>query len=246
MIDAKRLIDIPDDQAHLFDTFSEELVATIESCFDVVGKEHSARAWKEKALVNFHRLRLNKIPAICTSLYSQVGLKNDDPLLLQSVSQEVFNTLIVHRMNSRIPSAVAPSHAEPLDKDEENALQYASGYIPLKLLKKHSKHTDEKASNFVTCLKSMAVEEDQYKDTFEDYTREWIEQVDHGGLFQINDCTFNFFKAVECQVRKRLPALLKSQHGVSKESLISATISDEEVEFFWTLLSVMKNMLLNF
>lgn len=106
--DVKKLIDIGGDshKMHIFDTFSEKHSATIETSFYISGKEHSSvQAWREKAQINFHRLQLSEIPAMWTLFYSQMGLKREDPLLLQSVSQEVFNTLLLHRMGSRICSS---------------------------------------------------------------------------------------------------------------------------------------------
>lgn len=72
------------------------------------------------------------------------------------------------------------------------------------------------------------------KNTLENGSKELIVEDFLKSVIVHND----FFKAIECQVRERLPALLKSQLGVSKESIISAIASDQHVEFLWTLLSI--------
>ena len=38
-----------------------------------------------------------------------------------------------------------------------------------------------------------------------DYTKEWIDKVNHGGLFPLNGITYLFFLSVEVEVRRILP-----------------------------------------
>ena len=49
----------------------------------------------------------------------------------------------------------------------------------------------------------MAVVGDE--SSFYNYTKEWIRLVDRGGLFNVNDCTYTFFKSVEIETRRTLP-----------------------------------------
>lgn len=64
-----------------------------------------------------------------------------------------------------------------------------------------------------------------------------------GGLFEINDTAYLLFKEIELNVRKHLLLTLpqKSSNVASsdkQESIISAVTSDDNVQFYWTLLSV--------
>ena len=133
-----------------FDHFSDELISMITTaCFEISGNHRSVTAWHEKSRINFHKLRLTQIPLIWSRFYEEFGLKMEDPLLMQSVSHHVFNTLLVERISSRAPSKQAPLDTDHIDKDEENALRYACGYIPFKLLKKYKTQSSEKAFQFV-------------------------------------------------------------------------------------------------
>ena len=71
------------------------------------------------------------------------------------------------------------------------------------------------------------------------YTRRWLEQVNRGGLFPLNDSTFTFFAAVEKQVRSRLPkhAIKPSSKEKFKTAVIDGVVQDEDVQFYWALVS---------
>ena len=58
----------------------------------------------------------------------------------------------------------------------------------------------------------------------------------HGGLFCTNDQVYELFCAIEREVRVRLPQHLLSQHSCKSE-LIEAIVSNEDVQFMWSLLS---------
>ena len=80
-----------------------------------------------------------------------------------------------------------------LTPDKLNTMQYACEYVPYKLLKKYEKKTGLQAKCFVECLGNMAVkyENDQESDLL-GYTKSWIEKVNRGGLFPLNDETFTY------------------------------------------------------
>ena len=57
------------------------------------------------------------------------------------------------------------------------------------------KSSDEKSVQFVECLGNMAVA--GIKTNVVDYSTEWFDTVNRGGLFPLNDEAFIFFAAVE-------------------------------------------------
>ena len=79
-------------------------------------------------------------------------------------------------------------------------------------------HYFEKRSGDISvqCLGDMSVE-GEGSDVLS-YTRRWLDQVNRGGLFPLNDLTFTFFAAVEKQVRSRLPKhAIKPSKKTSKQ-----------------------------
>ena len=73
------------------------------------------------------------------------------------------------------------------------------------------------------------------------YTERWINLVNRGGLFPLNDDAFSFFVQVERCVRSLLPRHVLSTLSDDKESfrqdVLSKVVADEEVQFFWAMLS---------
>ena len=116
-----------------------------------------------------HKLRLSKLKALRANFYSQMGMEIRDPLLLQSVSQEIFDTLLVKSETSKATLRLPAPLEKQLDRDEEHAFHYACRYVPFKLLRKYQEQSNEKAVKFATCLTNIAVDQEF---PAEDYTTE--------------------------------------------------------------------------
>jgi len=54
----------------------------------------------------------------------------------------------------------------------------------------------------------MAVRSEHEDVDFLAYTREWMDKVNHGGLFPLNDATYQFFICIEKEVRVLLPSYM--------------------------------------
>ena len=79
-----------------------------------------------------------------------------------------------------------------MSSEEENAVSYASGFVRIRLMKKYK---NIKAAQFVDCLSHMALsssDEDE-ESSFYECTKTWIDIVNRGGLFCVNEKTFLFF-----------------------------------------------------
>lgn len=88
----------------------------------------------------------------------------------------------------------------------------------------------------------MAVESEQ-TDVFE-YVKEWITKVNRGGLFPLNDISYQLFIAIEKEIQLVLPQYLSSirpSDCKSKENfqlkVLDQVCNSNEVQWYWTLLS---------
>ena len=91
---------------------------------------------------------------------------------------------------------------------------------------------------YTTCLSEMAVD-GEGSDVLS-YTRKWMEMVNRGGLFPINDNSFHLFIEIEKCVRIYLPEHLKKSKSGNysfKDSVHNKIIKNENVQLYWTLLS---------
>ena len=165
----------------------------------------------------------------------------DDPLLPQTVSQALFDAVTLSK-TSKFQHTKGLTYVS-LTVEEENALRYAAGYVPHKLLKKYRANPSKTSDAFIFCLQSMelpdevdqsVVDHQQY--TFHDYTTAWIEKINRGGLYRISDATYKLFYYMECKVRAILPQQLMTQSS-TKASVVEAVRDDSYVKDQWTILS---------
>ena len=196
---------LQDEFRHRLLKFGEELTKNVQDCFPVL----SSRPWRpsdgEKCLEAFMALRIDVLPQLWKSFYAEIEMCDDDPLLPQCVNRRLFEICLSEHLESGAASASATEEGHStvcasLSVDEENALQYASGFIPFKLLRKYRSLSSEKALAFTSCLQNMKVEESEmsldHDYTFVAYTRRWIDLVDRGGLFKVNSSAYAFFLSV--------------------------------------------------
>ena len=117
-------------------------------------------------------------------------------------------------------------------------MRYACGYVSHRLLKKFEKRKGDKFFQFVHCLGEMAVVGER-GDVLA-YTHKWLSLVNRGGLFPLNDNTFNFFVEVEKCVRVylRKHVLASSADGESfKQDVHQRVTSNDDVQFHLSVLS---------
>ena len=203
--DAKRILETPSKE--ILEDFGKSMIEAVAVCIPHE-KERAASfsTFKEKAYLSFLSLRITKLPKMWKSFYDSLEMPSDDPLLAQICNRKLFERLLVESaVNTK--GTVAESqieHAEVLSGDEENALRYASGYVPFKLLKKYRKSLNVRNRQFVECLQSLSANEEEelpqwdhdYACTEEDffsYSTRWISKVDRGGLFKISDTCYKLF-----------------------------------------------------
>ncbi len=109
---------------------------------------------------------------------------------------------------------------------------HACGYVALKLLRKYERKSGEKFDQFEMCLGEMAVLGEPTD--FTQYTTEWIDKVNGGGLFPLNDESFQFFFCtVEVVVRTVLPRVVVSKESTSNRKTIVDAV--DNMKMYWSL-----------
>ena len=226
-----------------FDKFSSELVMCLQQrIHSVTSRLRSNSSKRGKLWSAFHTLRTSDtMTSLWKVLISSLGIVVDDPLLEQTVYQEVFERCVRDYFSGTHHPRVGDEDEDmdvTLSADEMNVIRYVDGYVARTLLKKYEKKDGEMHSQFITCLGEMAVEgegEDMLT-----YTRNWFELVNRGGLYPINDVTFSLFANIEICVRSLLPKhIIKSNSDKEtfKANVHDKVFKNDEVQFHWALLS---------
>ena len=197
---------------------------------------------REHLWSTFHKLRMDKhLLSLWNDLLSKLCISVDDPLLEQSVYQEIFEIVIKEYFEGATSSScrsLPKCTIDNISTDELNVIRYACGYVAHKLLKRYEKKSGDVVQQYIICLGEMAVEGEG--NDFLAYTRRWLELVNRGGLFPLNDEAFQFFVEIELCVRTYLPQHILKKHSdedTFTQNVHDKIFNDEDVQFYWTLIS---------
>ena len=223
----------------LFVTFSENLL-TLLNCPIQVDRAATMTMRRERMWAEYAQLRAQKLPELWLKFFTNIQLSHvmTEPLFMELVNETLFEKLI-ETMFTTEPEECA--QVTTLTKDEENILRYACGYVAMKLHQRFFKAPGEKAARFVECLSQMHSEGPT--SSLLDYTKEWVERVNRGGLFIISDEAYRLFASIEMAMRSKLTEHLRKQRTTedSKEGKLAITyfvIHNDNVQFYWSLISI--------
>ena len=74
---------------------------------------------------------------------------------------------------------------------------------------------------------------------FLQYTRGWLEKINRGRLFEVNDLAYQLFKEIEINLQDKLTNQLQpsSAPGNTKAEMIASVLLNDNVQFYWIMLS---------
>ena len=196
-----------------------------------VGPASRETMWK-----SFHEYRLSDdLAAQWTSLLESCNVHSKhivEQLLLQHVLRLLLLTLLRERNAADQVEEVVPS--VNLTNQDQLVIRYASGYVPVNLIKRYNKQKSETAQEYVHLLCSW--KKDEINSTsFLNYTNVWINIQDRGGLFHVSDSVYNLFQCMEKSTQQtlqlnRIGTLKKTN---IKEALVSKLQEDKFVRKMW-------------
>lgn len=219
----------------ILDDLFAELVKTIKTCTDGIKKVRIQLA-RERALKRFHQLRINTLPSLWSKVFADLGIEEEKVVILQSINRLLFNSVVLEGFANRYPTPPEEVLSVSMLSDEQNAVRYASGYVVKALKKQYEKKKGVKARQFMECLTNMSAhQEGKDCSTYYDYTKAWIKLVNRGGLFEINNDCFLFFKAIELHVQETLRGHLLSGN-IEKQEYLSQLVKEEDIHLLWSKL----------
>ena len=108
-------------------------------------------------------------------------------ILLQAVLSNVQQLLLKKRNQSLNENTIKDEDIK-LSATKENTLRYVAGYIPFSLLKALGNRVESDGKEaLVMILHSWNKEQTSTSVSFLNYTRDWVDRINHGGLYQVND-----------------------------------------------------------
>lgn len=208
--------------------FQEQLLKQMNKC---IRSGISSVLKREKVWEKFHSVRTSKEYINFWKVFLKVVGCEADPAFYQHISQHIFTSLLKETfLVSDTPSTC--DAAASLDFDEISAIRYVAGYVCLKAYKKLKKMGNNDLCQGI---------EDMMQDEFDeaDESTAWIDLIDRGGLFKVNDRVYSFFVSIELVVRRyfQLKKATEMQAGM-KDTLVASMLQDDYVELQWSMISV--------
>ena len=184
---------------------------------------------RERMWTMYYEFRSSKLKRLWTTVVThlQLPLKYNDPWLVQVLSRHFLEKLILVKNPVSHPSSIV----KPLTADEHQVLRYVAGYVLVSIRKEYSKN-----SALVEWINQQTDVDDSPRGSFIEFTKIWIEKVNRGGLFLVSDCVYELFHAMEQVLRQFLSRIPEKSH-LDKEKAISAMIEDNEIQFYFSVLS---------
>lgn len=189
----------------------------------------------EKMWAGYHRLITgDKLSSLWHSTFHLVETPKYFQQFMQLVTRRVMDEAAKSAFDSEDRQST-PEHIHFLKADEEQALRYVAGYVPMRLKRKYSKQPNNKrALKFLQCLSAMSHEEGDDIE-FLRYTKLWVEQVNRGGLYQVSNDTYLVFRAMELASRRVLSIeRVTAQPTLSiQEAMQKSIMHDPSVTAHW-------------
>ena len=121
---------------------------------------------------------------------------------------------------------------------ESNAVRYAAGFILRKLEQKFAKQKTKEAIQCTAALREMAAKVKIRKPaTKQQPSTKWINLVDRGGLYHIQDTVYDFFITIEYFVDDKLSEILKQKgRGIEcvRKDQLAWVVDEDEVQSLWS------------
>jgi hypothetical protein len=163
----------------------------------------------------------------------------------QHVTHEVFKSLVKFKypISAELDSTGRNDEnaSQNLTREEENALRYVAGHVISKIKRNLEQSSDAGKDDQILCLMEMQGEEwDEDRGT-----EDWINTIDRGGLWHVDDQVYSFFNVIEEEVRLHFKPTValniserRHQTNNVRECMDAAVINNEAVLFYWSLLAV--------
>ena len=222
----------PANREKLF-SFAHVLVVCLRACFPC--KHSSLQLRKERMWGAYHRLRTADtfVSDWRTFLVESIRLKAF-PAFYQFVTHHIFKELIkVEYAVNAEAGCHQESPSRPLTHEEQNALRYVAGYVIRKLRERLEVVSHPKKNDMILLLMECAGDE-----LDEDCgTEMWMNMIDRGGLWHINDQTYSIFVIMEEEVRRFFALGSGSNKQVKPDVIRNNILQSNDLQFEWCLIA---------
>jgi len=159
--------------------FCTKLMTLLKTTLDIP-RPATLSQRRERLWVSFGKIRAERLHTLWKAFLQDIGCVSsfEEPLFMELINESLLENMA--RDMYTIPQPRESTCTRDniiicLSKDEQNIIQYACGYVGVKLHNRFVKQHGEKAASFVECIYYMhAVGPSS---SLLEYTREWVDKV---------------------------------------------------------------------
>ena len=188
------------------------IVSKLSTCL-LAGERHVLTSVAFGAVWSaFHKMRDSReiVDAWSAFVTSNIPATHcrEQGLALQIFLDRIVKKLIANEAASKQQGLQGNAMFNSLTMFESNAIRYMAGFVAVKLIKKFGRCTTNDAVQhkhklFVKALQGMkATAQPGEPDSVLEYSTLWMELIDRGGLYHINDSVFELFQSIDLLLRQ--------------------------------------------
>ena len=153
------------------------------------------------------------------------------PTLLQHKTDTVFN----HLITVNYPKSTGSSTVQPqqLDYKEKTALRYVAGYVTRTIYRRIKDSNHPIKDELLLCLSEL---NEVDPSEMEDESKDWMEEVDRGGLKNVSNTMYMMFTSAKLELRKYIveqtQTLASAELHLTK--MKQEIIMNDDVQFYWS------------
>ena len=146
---------------------------------------------------SYHRLQCSETFVHDWKTFLSAAKMKAFPSFYQFVTHTVFRELVAIHFPVHCSESNETEHpSRPLTNEEENALRYVAGYVIRKLRERIDSSSNPRKDEMVLLLMECAGDE---MDS-DGGTEMWLNMIDRGGLWHVNDQTYSLFSIMEEEI----------------------------------------------
>lgn len=240
---AKKLLLLNESQKGYFEKLISDFNAAFQNMLVSARKRKALTSKLDKLYPAFHDFSIIKGFELCCACEKAIGLDVPEILWQMLMEKEFLRFLSTELSSSAFDScdggeSSSCSNSRTLSSIECNAVRYAAGFVIRKLEQKYSKKKTKQPIEYTAMLKDMAgkMRTTQNHEKQPHPSCKWINSIDRGGLYHVQDIVYDLFITIECFVDKKLSEIFKDVgkgiECVQKDKLLWV-VDEEEVRSLW-------------
>ena len=221
----------------------ERVRESFSHMMELVKRRRSVTSKLDKLYCLFHQFSVGESYRLLSESEKKTGLKISEILWQILIEKEFMCFLSRHLIAPSVENASqVPDSARTLSNIEMNAIRYTAGYVMRKVEEKYAKKKTKEAHECAVALQMLAgkLHNDPQRE-HEDPTQKWVNMVNRGGLYIVEDAIYDLFVSIELIVDSKLSEIIKNcGEGIEQvqKSNLAWVCEDEEVQSIWSQINL--------